>query len=984
MKCWIWFQALSKKIRMLAYIVSSISLYALVGFILLPWIIHPIIEENASEVLQRKVTMQSLELNPFTLSVTINDFSIEGKYVDNLFRFEKLYVNYQAIALFKGVFAFDEITLVRPEAKIILLATGKYNFQDIVSNLEKQAEQSGEAQEKTNDNGWPYAIDKFRYVEGNISFSDRNRKTPFNTLIEKFSISLDEFSTRAGDNNVHRIKAQTARGTKIDWQGEFSLSPLKSKGQIELSSNLTLLSDYLYDYMKLKINDGRLSLYSQYRFEYSVKGVELLLSHLMSEVSNIDISRKDNNQKVLACESVKLNLETFDLKDKRIVVNHLSAQGIYAALSIDKDNRFDFADLFVLQNVFGANDGEDEKEDSLTVEKNLPWDIDIKKISNKNSLLNIVDASVKPQANHKVIISQLEINNLKPFEDELALLDINMDVNDGGAVKVNAKFKPASRIFNIKLHSNSIELKYYQSYINDVAHINILHGFMSSDIDAVINASSTPPTIVLQGGVGLQQLKLTDKELNEAFLSWDALDVKDVVYEYPRQKLKIKAVYFKSPYLRLLMNGKGETNIQKLLVENSSEKEPLENINKNKKETAAFYAELKNIEIENGKMDFSDESLSQKFKEGIYQLGGSIKGLSTKELSKAKVDLKGKVDKYAPVTIKGDINPLSQDKFTEIEMLFKGVELTTFTPYSGKFAGYKIEKGKLSLDLNYKLSKNELVAENRVILDQLTLGEEVDSDDATSLPVKFALSLLKDANGVVDINLPIRGKIDEPDFQYGSLVWGALGNMIIGIVNSPFKALASLVGGDSEGLDYIVFSANESRLLETEKKKLDALASALLQRPSLYLEIGGVSSALIDHDEMAYAKILKKLKIKPATLAQKLNEDDQKIIIDYYEALTGKLAENLLPVKHQLSPVQQQKIIFDKSLIAVLIGTQVTDDEYRDLAQRRALLIQAYLIEIGKVPAENIFLLDSHIQLSHDLEDVEHAQLKLPLKLKAK
>jgi len=266
----------------------------------------------------------------------------------------------------------------------------------------------------------------------------------------------------------------------------------------------------------------------------------------------------------------------------------------------------------------------------------------------------------------------------------------------------------------------------------------------------------------------------------------------------------------------------------------------------------------------------------------------------------------------------------------------------------------------------------------------LTLGEETDSEDATSLPVNFALSLLKDSNGVIDFNLPIRGNVDSPDFHYGSLVWGALGNLIVGIVSSPFSALANLAGGDSEGLDFVVFSANSSELSGAEKTKLDSLSRALIQRPELHLEIRGVSSTLVDHDEIAYIKVLKKLKLKSSPLSATLDENAKDEIIDHYESITKKSADELLPKDHKLTSKQVDDYIFDKALIVVLEKTEVTQAEYHVLAKNRAEKIQTYLIEIGKVPVSNIFLLDSNTQLENKFEDVEKGLLKLPLSLKAK
>ncbi|HBY84599.1 MAG TPA: hypothetical protein DEO86_01865, partial [Colwellia sp.] len=424
-----------------------------------------------------------------------------------------------------------------------------------------------------------------------------------------------------------------------------------------------------------------------------------------------------------------------------------------------------------------------------------------------------------------------------------------------------------------------------------------------------IDAAKATPLLDIKGDVKVSSLNVIETTLNEELLSWEGLTLNDMQFSYPAQSLALSAININEPFLRFVINEGSTTNIQQLMKEHEglSNSETKNNKSKAKDEPVSaaksFTADINEINITNGKLDFSDSSLTPKFSAGIYSLNGDITGLSSNEDSRAKIDLKGKVDKYAPVIIKGAINPLSHDAFTDIDMLFKGIELTTFTPYSGKFAGYAIDKGKLSLGLNYKLSNNKLVAENNVTLDQLTLGDVVNSEEATSLPIKFALSMLKDSEGVIEFNLPIRGDIDNPDFKYSSLVWGALGNLITGIISSPFKALASLVEGDNDNLDHVIFTANSFELNEAEQGKLDSLAKALLQRPSLYIEIRGLSSNLIDHDEMAYAKILKQLQISPKTLSGGLTEEEKTSLVTYYRSLNKQTEQ---------APQENQKEATDK------------------------------------------------------------------------
>jgi outer membrane protein OmpA-like peptidoglycan-associated protein len=197
------------------------------------------------------------------------------------------------------------------------------------------------------------------------------------------------------------------------------------------------------------------------------------------------------------------------------------------------------------------------------------------------------------------------------------------------------------------------------------------------------------------------------------------------------------------------------------------------------------------------------------------------------------------VNKYSPVKISGQINPLSEEKYADLVMSFKNFDLTTTSPYSGKFAGYRIEKGKLSLNLKYKVSGDDFSGENEIVVEQLTLGERVESPDATELPVSLAVALLKDSNGNIELDVPVEGDLNDPHFDYGKVVSDAVSKIITNIVSSPFAALGSLVGGSGEELSHIEFEFGSATLRPEQIEKLDKLAKALQERPGLRLEITG-------------------------------------------------------------------------------------------------------------------------------------------------
>src|SRR5690606_17478870 len=261
------------------------------------------------------------------------------------------------------------------------------------------------------------------------------------------------------------------------------------------------------------------------------------------------------------------------------------------------------------------------------------------------------------------------------------------------------------------------------------------------------------------------------------------------------------------------------------------------------------------ISIADGSANFADFSLTPNFATGIEQLNGSIGTLDNQRAQAARVDLQGKVDRYAPVTIRGELTPFDPLNSLDIATSFKNVELTTLTPYSGKFAGYRIRKGRLNLDLHYRINQGQLQADNRGLLEDLQLGERVDSPDAVDLPVRLALALLKDTRGNIDIELPLAGDLNNPEFSVMPIIWQTLRNLVMRATQAPFKFIAGLAGGGDADLSQLGFSAGSSGVGATATRRLPTLAQALGERPRLAREVEGVSAADRDWPPRAGARL---------------------------------------------------------------------------------------------------------------------------------
>jgi hypothetical protein len=400
------------------------------------------------------------------------------------------------------------------------------------------------------------------------------------------------------------------------------------------------------------------------------------------------------------------------------------------------------------------------------------------------------------------------------------------------------------------------------------------------------------------------------------------------------------------------------------------------------------------VRIIDGSANYADFWIQPNFAVGIQTLNGSINGLSSDPSSRAKVKLEGKVDRYAPVNIDGEMNLLAATVYSDIKMSFKGLELTTMTPYSGRFAGYKIDKGKLSVDLNYKVDQRKLVAEQRFVIDQLQLGDPVDSPDAVHLPLKLAVALLKDRNGVIDVPLPISGSLDDPQFKVGPIIWHAVVNLFVKVATAPFAALGRLFGGHGEEMKYIDFAPGSAELDDASREKLTSLSKALQDKTQLQLDVPIVFSKDLDTPELAKRRLHQRLIARahsgkspkqqvasakaaggsgsvqtsaPADAAQDPALADPlqhyRLLLAEFEAVVGKDAE-LPPTAQAIQTAKNKKdappveTAIPELEQAIIPHIDIPDITLQDLGKKRTQAIQDVLLADGGIDASRVFIIN--------------------------
>jgi hypothetical protein len=472
-----------------------------------------------------------------------------------------------------------------------------------------------------------------------------------------------------------------------------------------------------------------------------------------------------------------------------------------------------------------------------------PWSAAIAEMSVKDARIELNDIT-NPRSVH-LLMDQLNsvARNLSTDPAATISFEAALRWQEQGSIRAKGTATRAPLAAQVEIEAAGLLLAALDPYLEPFVAVRIADGTAraSGTVTVSQDPSAAEPSIAFEGAAGLDRLVVKAADSETPLSTLGSLDLREIRFKSPPVTLNIAEIGVKSPTVGVVIEEGGKINLTSVMKSAPTTNEVTAETASATEVAAAPrpVITIDRVVIEDGRADVTDRSLSKEFASSLRDFGGTISGLSSEELARADVDLKGTLDGAAPFHVSGKINPLSEDAFTDLSVDFQGIGLAAFSPYSGRYMGYTIDRGRLTLDLTYHLSSRVLEAENKLEFDQFYLGETVESPDATKLPLKLALGLLRDRSGKIDIDLPIRGNLDDPDFKYGKVLWKAIGNLIAKAATAPFSLLGRLIPGcaDPEALSYVEFAPGSETLDDSSAQKIATLANALYERPALGLEI---------------------------------------------------------------------------------------------------------------------------------------------------
>jgi len=993
----------------LGVMVGLFVLYTALGYWAVPWAITNKLPPMLTEELNRPVSIQEAAFNPFLFKLKVKGFAIQEADGSPLAGFDELFVDFEALSsVSKRAYTFAQIQLllpyglaiVRPDGSLNLADLGKFSEEDSSTDEDPTPDASSEEAAGLP----PVFIQNFEIHQGMFEFQDTSLPTPFVAHIVPINYTLEHLSTEKGHANPYSLSAERGEGEKITWEGTLTLDPFESEGNLYFENlRLQRLWAYVQDRFQAQIPQGFLTVKGRYHVSTTNRGVDLLVDGGNVTVRDLQIEEKGKNDPLITIPIFEVTNVSVDVLKKDVNISAIKARDARLIGWVNEDGTMNYQTLFA--PVGSATDYpatvSPAAAEPESVKAEAPWTVMVEDVDLDNFTIDVEDR--QPATSVRLLFESLDFHTSQ-VSSTLAQhlpIDLSFHLNQTGKAVLKGTVAIESLSVQLAVSLADIALKPFHPYLAPFVQFDVGSGALTlTGQTHYQNASKTEPMVTFVGSLGVSNLALVDPNSSQSFLQWDVLALKDLALTVEPTSIKFQEVALIKPAVVLSIDRDGSSNVKRLLSPPGQlDEQPTEEEGRATEETSAppLPVQIETVRIDNLQLQLIDRSITPNVATRIEEFSGTIKGLSSEQLAKADVDLAGKIDRYAPFRIQGQINPLSEDAYTDVRVVFENLNLTTISPYSGKYAGYPITKGKLSLDLAYKLSKKELVGENKVLVDQITMGSQVESPDATSLPIPLALALLKDGKGQIDIDLPVRGNLDDPDFSYGGIIWNALGNLITKIATSPFSIVGGLVGGNSEDLQFVAFPAGANELPPPEQEKLTALGKALAERPGLRLDISGAADSSVDGRALAETKLLTQLK-KAKFVQQPLSGDQATVSVDSLELTSEEEAQYLLQLyvkkfgasaisKVEGTPNAQGTGSEGKSSqvptvaemkAKLLEGIFLDEGQLRVLAQQRAQRIRDYLIQEGKVQGNQVFLVEVAMNPM-----AEEGMVKSPLALTA-
>jgi hypothetical protein len=865
--------------------VIALAIYTVFGFLILPAIIKWQLRKQLPKFTHREARVDTVRVNPYALSLGIRGLALTEPDGSTFASFSNLYVNFEAGAsLLNWMWTFGEVQVGTPYGYVAILTNGQFNFANLLTNAP--------ATDATPAPATPLPsvlVKALAITNGTFAVADFYRDAPFQTKFTPIDVRLTNFTTRPRTGSPYAFTASTGEGEYFNWSGSVHAIPPASSGKFELGGiDLKKYGTYVREFTQLDVRDGKLTVGATYAFALDTNGLELTVTNAGVLLTNLLVfapgAAADNSNALVSIPSVLVRGAEADLSKRTAKVTAVETVGgsIFA-------RRFSDGTLELLQLAAPPTNRAPSILHPPVTTTNAPvvpstpaalWSVLVESIAVNDYAVRVNDEQPPRPASLAVDQIAVMVKGLSLASNAPITVEFAARVNGTGTVKSSVQGTVLPVALETDVDVNGIELRPFQPYVEQQrVKVAFNSGRVSTKGHASLALRGTNlPAAKFSGDVVLDDVAVVDQIVFQDFVRWKQVAVRGIDFTLDPMSVKVGELSCDELITSVVLDTNHQlTALAVLPTEpktnaiNAATSGPAPKPAVASGELLPFPVQLDVLALTNASIRFADLSIEPNCRFAVQQFSGTVRGLSSALNSVATVDISGRINESAPFSITGKVNPLVRDLLVDLVISNRNMDLTAFTPYMEKFGGYPLAKGKVSVSLQYSVNQQALEAQNVISVDQLTLGQKNANPDATKLPVKLGVALLKDREGRIALDVPVKGRLDDPKFSVVPIVWQVVMNLLVKAAASPFSLLGALVGGGEE-LSYIEFAPGQSTLSEVEAVKIDKLGKALYERPALNLEISGAADDSLDRAALAWLKLEREL--KTARLAELAGKSD--------------------------------------------------------------------------------------------------------------
>ncbi len=978
-----------------------------------------VLRANVDLVFRQQAKRADLVLNG---QVQLNDFALTAQGAA-LVGFKQLKVEIKDMKPLLQEFRFGKIALNGLDLAVVRDAKGEINWQKQMGNQNKAATPTRTTSPTisptpTSSSGLQWEVAQLQVLESQIHWQDARVAPAVRMTLGAMDVNVQNLSSKPESHFPLVLQTMINMGaaqpapklaskaaaplkpleTSLKAELDIALQPLNVSGKVQVSG---LQAEKFAPYYKAAFPANlaaKVGLAAE--LKWNGESMQYALDKAALDIENLAVTLPKQKKPALQIKQFQLMDVSLDSTTRLLTIPKLESANADMQLVLLKDGTNNF--MQALPQEKGKIGPSSSSSSSSSASASGPaWRVQLAKAHIASSQIKIQDESVE---NAKPLV-------LKNIDVQLKNLDTNLNNNAnnkvntkagvsaqlafkaagerGAKIAISGPFVPQPFSGKFKLDLNQLDAVAGQPYFSKYLNISLASGFVHAAGELQL-ATQGGLSGSYKGVLRSTNFYALDKNTGADFLKWSSLAFMDTQIQFKPLAVNIGEIALTDFYSRLILSGDGRLNLQDVTVQNGesvsvttersakpapAQAAPVISTAATTSVAGAAGAAgsdagqipvtIGKITLAGGNITYSDLFIKPNFTANLTDMAGIIGGISSQNESRATVDLRGSVDRIAPVEIRGTVNPLGKNLFIDLKGGVKGYELTNASAYAIKYAGYGIQKGKLSMDVSYLIENNKLKASNQLFLDQLTLGEPVASPTATKLPVRFALSLLTDRNGQIKLNLPIEGSLEDPQFSVGGIIFQVIGNILQKVVTAPFAVLGSLFSS-GPSLSHIEYPAGRAVLDDKAKDALENLAKLLNDRPKLSLEISGWASLENDADGLRQQILNNRmLAIKAASLGQKAesvnsveevalsDKEVPELMAQVYKKEPFPKPKNLVGLNKGLPVPEMQKLI--------LANIALNDENLKVLAMQRAQRVKNALKDAG-VDDARMFITEAKIR----------------------